>query len=255
MYDSNQALFLKDKGKYLSVLTNLAYISIKTKNEESSEIYFRELDSLEKAFSKSVDLTVRYFSSCKSLKLFKFIENGYSSCEEQELQNIVEGLELYADIINPVRKAYLYYQLGTFYLANNDLKLALNYLNKVLNDKQNLMKEDIYSFAQILQLIVHFELKNHKVLPYILTNTKRFLKGKNRLYKFEMIFLKMIGKIRNESISSIELEDILIEFLPEIEALKQDKFERIAFEYFDFGAWLGSKIERKTYLEVKKASA
>ncbi|MDX1349206.1 MAG: hypothetical protein R3279_03100 [Putridiphycobacter sp.] len=255
LYDNNQALFLKDKGKYLSVLTNLAYISIKTSELELSEKYFMELEHLEKDFSKSLDLKVRYFSSYKSLKLFKFIENGYSSYDEQELKSITDGLELYGDIINPVRKAYLYYQLGTFYLANNSLKLALSYLNMVLNDKQNLIKEDIYSFAQILQVIVHFELKNHNVLPYVLTNTKRFLKGKNRLYKFEMIFLKMIGKIRNEAISHLELEDILIEYLPEIEALKQDKFESIAFEYFDFGAWLESKIQRKSYLEAKKASA
>ena len=56
-------------------------------------------------------------------------------------------------------------------------------------------------------------------------------------------------------ISKIELEEILYEFEPEINLIKNDTFEKKVFEYFDFSAWLKSKIERKPYLEIKKASA
>lgn len=183
------------------------------------------------------------------------IEKGQESNSDNISAEIIEGLLKYEGKINPIRKAYLYFQLGVYFMAFNDYKQALSNINNVLNDKKNLVKEDIYSFAQILQLIIHLELKNFRYLPYVLASTKRFLKEKNRLYRFEVIFLKIITKIKSEMISNIELEEILIEYEPEINRLREDKFESLAFEYFDFGAWLNSKILRKTYLEVKKASA
>lgn len=255
IYKLNEHLFNKSEGKYLSVLTNLIYVCIKVNRFAEAEIYLAEVEALNEFFTKSIDLKVKYFSSYYSLKLFVYIEKGNDESVDQVLDSVKLGLIEFADKINPVRKAYFYFQLGVYYLANNEYKMALDCINGVLNDKQNLAKEDIYSFAQILQLIIHFELKNYRYLPYVLTSTKRFLKDKNRHYEFEKIFLKIIGKIKSETITTLELEDILIDFEPEITKLKNDKFEKVAFEYFDFGAWLKSKIQRKTYLEIKKASA
>lgn len=251
----NDVLFKKDKGKYLSLLTNLSYTCIKLRKFEKANHYLETIESLQKEYTQSRDLKVKYFSSYYSLKLFNCIEND-TNCDGKDIIEVIEkGLSEYNKDINPIRKAYFYFQLGVYYLAHNNYKQALVSINNVINDKQNLAKEDIFSFAQILQLIIHFELKNYRYLPYVLTSTKRFLKYKNRLYQFESVFLKIISKIKSATITEFELEDILLEFAPEIEKFKDDKFERIAFEYFDFGAWLSSKIKRKSYLEIKKASA
>ena len=255
IYKQNAQLLKKNKGKYLSLLTNLTFVCIKNKHFTEADKYLEEIEKLSSSFDKSRDLKVKYFSSYYSLKLFIGIERGLEPGIEVVLNAIEMGLNEFEGHINPVRSAYLNYQIGVYHLAHNRFKEALTSINKVLNDKQNLVKEDIYSFAQILQLIIHFELKNYRYLPYVLSSTKRFLKEKNRQYKFEQIFLKIIGKIKSENISDFELEDILIDFEPEISQLKADKFEKMAFEYFDFGAWLNSKIKRKSYLEIKKASA
>ncbi len=255
IYDSNIELVKKSFGKYMSVLTNLTYACIKLKFYKQAQNNIIELEKNQHRFTKSNDLEIKYFSSYYSLRLFILIEQGEDEKASEILDAIHEGLSKYKDKINPVRRAYLYFQIGVYQLAHHQYKSALESINFVVSDRQNLANEDIYSFAQIVQLIIHFELKNHRYLPYILTSTKRFLKEKNRLYRFEALFLKIIGKIKSENISDIELEEILFEFRPEINAIKEDKFEKSAFEYFDFSAWLSSKIERKSYLDIKKVSA
>jgi len=248
-------LFQKDRGKYLSLLTNLSFSCIKLRKFKEANTYLKTIEGLEKEYTQSRDLKVKYFSSYYSLKLFHCIESDSESDGTEIVKSIEDGLIKFSKDINPIRKAYFHFQLGVYYLAHTNYKQALHSINNVLNDKQNLAKEDIFSFAQILQLIIHFELKNHRYLPYVIASTKRFLKDKNRLYQFEQVFLKIISKVKSATINEFELEDILLEFAPEIENLKHDQLERSAFEYFDFGVWLRSKIDRKSYLEIKKASA
>lgn len=255
IYESDSVLLKKEIGRYLSALTNLIFTYVKLGCIPEADVYIEKLEKLGPFFTKSQDLEIKYFSSYYSLRLFIMIEKGLEGYQEDIPSEILQGLLKFEGKINPIRKAYLHFQLGVYYMALNNYKEALVSINNVLNDKQNLIKEDIYSFSQILQLIIHFELKNFRYLPYVLASTKRFLKEKNRLYRFEVIFLKIITKVKSEMISNIELEEILIEYKPEIHKLRDDKFESLAFEYFDFGAWLNSKILRKSYLEVKKASA
>lgn len=254
LFETNTHFFGKKDGKYLSLLTNLAYTCIQLNRQDEVRMYLKELEEDKNQYDNTLNLEVKYFSSFYSLKLFALIEKG-ELLEETMLAETEEGLKRYYDYLNPVRKAYFHFKLGVYYLGITEYKKALVHINDVLNDKQNLVKEDIYSFAQILQLIIHFELKNHRFLTYALASTKRFLKGKNRLNKFESVFLKIITKIKNGVVNDIELQDILSEFQPEMHLLKTDKFEKNAFDYFDFAAWIDSKLLQKPYLEIKKTSA
>ena len=130
---------------------------------------------------------------------------------------------------------------------------ALNWINKILNSEGLDKKQDIYCFAQIINLILHFELNNLRFLPYALNSTKRYLKGRNRMFKFEELFLKAIGKISKSDLNKFDIEEILSPIEKELFELKEDHYEQIVFDYFDFATWVKSKIEGKSFRELKKA--
>ncbi|MFD1551180.1 hypothetical protein DNU06_16770 [Putridiphycobacter roseus] len=253
LYEANPDLIKQNPNRYFSIITNFIYCETKRSNFEIAQNYLNLLDKFKSDYTVNKDLEIKFFSSVGSLKLFLFIETGNYTEANALIKEIDLGIEQYEGKIGLMRSAYLNFQIGVAFLSQGAFKESLTYINKVLNEKSLLQRQDIYSFSLLLQLIIHFELKNYRFIPYILNTTKRFLKEKNRLYTFESIFLKVIQKIKDENLNRMDVEEVLASLTPEIEKLKEDKFEKTAFDYFDFSAWLKSKIENKTYLEIKKA--
>ena len=88
-------------------------------------------------------------------------------------------------------------------------------------------------------------------MPYAINSTKRYLKNRNRIYKFEEIFLKLISQISKTN-NVFDLQEKLVPIEDELMKLKQDPKEQIVFEYFDFHTWVSSKLKQKTFIELKQ---
>lgn len=160
-------------------------------------------------------------------------------------------MEQYNAELTPSRKAYLAFNMSIAYFGKDEFNQSLKWINLILNSKELDQKEDIVSFAHLVNLLLHFELKNNILLPYAIKNTKRFLSKRKRTFKFETIFLKHLTKISNAQ-DKYEIEQLLQNIESEIEALKNDPFESVAFEYFDFHVWLTSKVKNKPFHLVKR---
>src|SRR5690606_15218869 len=135
------------------------------------------------------------------------------------------------------RKAYIDFQVGVIYLAVGEHSKALHWINNILNESRIDQKQDIYCFAQLINLILHFELNNVRFLPYAINSTKRYLKNRNRIYQFEELFLKLIGQISKTN-NVFDLQEKLVPIESELVKLKEDPKEQIVFEYFDFLTWV-----------------
>ena len=123
------------------------------------------------------------------------------------------------------------------------------WLNTVLNDPHRDKRDDIYAFAKILNLMVHFELGNIDLLEYITNSTYRFLKKRKKLYKIETYFMQLLKKMMNTALEH-ELKEAYKEFLFNLSRIRNDEYERGAYVYFDFTSWAESKIENKSFREV-----
>lgn len=90
--------------------------------------------------------------------------------------------------------------------------------------------------GQILNLIIHLELGNKSLLPYTLRSTQRYLETRNKVYQFESVFLAFINEVlkKRQSKPTRELYEGLAK---ELTKLKQDHFERHAFDFYDFLGW------------------
>jgi hypothetical protein len=254
--EKHKNIISESAGAYFSIITNLVYVCTKLKDFEEGNTYLNTLKKLPDSnqYAQNLDADIKFFSSIYSLELFLKMEQHDYIGAKQMIPKIKEGLDQFGDKINNIRKAYFDFKIATVYLCLGEYDNSLNWINKIINAQGLDKKQDIYCFAQILSLILHFELKNLRLLPYTLNSTKRYLKGRNRLFKFEELFLKAIGKISKKELNQFDLEEILEPMSKELYALKNDPFEQIVFEYFDFATWVKSKIENKPFKELMIAS-
>ena len=210
----------------------------------------KELSSKLKGKS-NLDIDIKYFSSWCSLQLFLLTEKAEFTKAIDMIPEIEEGYRLYGSRINSLRKGYIDFKIGISYFSLGHYNEALHWINKILNEEKIDQKQDIFCFAQLINLLLHFGLKNDRFLPYAINSTKRYFKNRNLIYKFEKIFLKMISQI-SKTEDVFDLEEKLVPLEKELVALKNDPKEEVIFEYFDFLTWVRAKINRKSFLVLKK---
>ena len=142
-----------------------------------------------------------------------------------------------------------YFQYFYIYFGIGDYDKALEYLNHWLNLPRSIERQDLQSLARILNLMIHFEMGNQMLLEYLLRATYRFLRSRNRVHEFERLVLHFIresGKFR----SAKELRAGFIQLKKDFEALAEIPSEKVMFQYFDFIAWVDSKIRNISFAEV-----
>jgi hypothetical protein len=249
-------LFKDEPNVYFSVLTNIIYVGIQLKKYEEAFLYLEKLQSLPEkmALNNNEDLDIKLFSSTYSIELTIYALTADFEKGLALVPLIEEGLKLYGEKINKVRKAYLLFNIGILYFGMQNYVEALKWFNKLLNDIDIDKTQDIHCFAQLMNLLVHIELKNQRLLPYAYRSTYRYLQSRNRVYKFENMTLNFIGKIMK--VKDIEAEEeIFKKFAKEMGTIAEDSIEKTAFEYFDFLSWAESKISNRSFKDVVRSKA
>lgn len=252
-FKDNQNKIKEFPNQYFSILTNIVHLEAKAGNTKLIHAYLNELKSFPHQLNSDLtkDLKIKLYSSINSIELKTLNQEGNFKKATLLSTSIEEGLEMYEEELTPFRKAYLAFNMSVAFFGNEEFKKSLKWINLILNNKELDQKEDIFSFAQLLNLLIHFELENDELLPYAIKSTKRFLSKRKRTFKFETVFLKQLTKL-SVAQNKYEVEELLFEINQEIADLKEDPFESVAFEYFDFHIWLISKLKNKSFQHVKR---
>lgn len=147
----------------------------------------------------------------------------------------------------------LYSKISYTYFGNKNYHKALFWLNKILNhpNKENI-RMDLYCLLILYNLVLHYELKNTELLPYITKSTYRFLLSRKRLYKLESFIMEFIKRTLLEFKTKNEEKKAFKMFQEKLKPLQKDDFENQAFEYFDFVSWLDSKIDGISFEDAVK---
>ena len=237
-------------NKQISVLTNAIYISDKLGDYKSSIGYLNHLKTVASKVSANEDLEIKLFSSINSIELSMNLRKGDFGRASQIADQVKEKLEYYGDKVVPARRAFLEFKIAVAYIGVGEFSQALKWVNRILNDNELDQTEDIISFTQLLELLIHLELNHDKLLPYSIKSTQRFLKTRNRLYSFEKVFLQFIGKLSkcDDRFSVDRHWEDLYDELATITG--DDAFDSVALDYFDFQSWAEAKLKGKDFESV-----
>jgi hypothetical protein len=150
------------------------------------------------------------------------------------------GLD-FANLFSVEQKMLMDFYLAYGYFGVENYKKALYHLNKILNSEYQQLRQDLFKFARLFNLVLHIELGNFDLLDYVVKSTKRYLKKDNNDAQIiYTTFESLSAIIRNGDInSSIK---VLTEFKTSINSLVKDSDERVILEYFNIRAWVDSKL-------------
>jgi tetratricopeptide (TPR) repeat protein len=231
-------------------LSFLLRCHIENNNFEQAENLVVALQALqsEKGFN-TIDMLVRTFANSTNLAfLMNHKQGNFHQCiediptiEKQQL-DLGDKISKEQEILLTYNKAYSYFGIGEY-------RKALSYLNLVLNDNEQNLRKDIYSYARLFNLIIHYELGNEDFLEYLIKSTSRYLQKQDRAFEVEKVCIQFIRKLPKSADAADRL--ILFEKMKDaLDALLDQPEHRVILEYFHLGAWITSKIYKISFSDA-----
>lgn len=135
-------------------------------------------------------------------------------------------------------KITLWYFTAYNNYATKDYRAGLKMIHRIMNNSDE-MEE--YSFAKLLLMFIHYDLKNFELLEYQVRSYHRLMHKKERMYKCEKILIDFFrsasetepGKMQHKKLEELEKK---------IHAIFKTPYERGFLFYFNIHAWLQSKL-------------
>ncbi len=144
-------------------------------------------------------------------------------------------------------KIMLWYFTAYNNYAIKDYRAALKMIQKIMNNTNEGMEE--FSFAKLLLMFIHYDLKNYELLEYQVRSYLRLMHKTERLYKCEKImldFFKTISGIDTGKQRQYQLEELK----QQINSIFKAHYERGFSFYFDIHSWMESQLTGKDFAQV-----
>ena len=209
---------------------------------------FRKLDGSNYTTSKErYNFQIEYYASMSELA-FHVYQGNYESLHDR-IEKIRKDLEQFDRFLNNSAKVTFHYLFAYVYVAVGDPKQALKEINTILNDFKVDDRPDLFHFARLMNLIIHFELENVSLIPYLHKSTENFFKKNNSLYPFENLIMKFFKNVTEDK-NSKKLREDLEKLLAKMNELKVDSTNTAASLYFNIEKWIESKVKSTTMSEL-----
>ena len=248
--DKNPDIKQDLQSRYISTLTFLLNCYIDKNDFGNAQKFLDEIKDLtnQKGYD-SIDSKVRIYSSIGVGEIQLYNRKGDFDKALELCDAVDTRLSAYTSKLTKEKILLLDYSKAYMLFGIGDYKASLKIINKMLNDNEKKLRQDIYSFSRIFNLIVHYELGNYDFVEYEVKSTSRFLGKKEKDYQIEKVFIKYIKKLSKDEIG-FGKKEIFEAFYKEIETLLKLPNEQVILEYFNIKAWAYSKIKRINFREA-----
>lgn len=252
--DENDHLRQDLAKRYVRTMNHIILCLIDRERYDEARDRIAELRNLsgERDFG-STDVMLNIFKNAtiNELQVCQYtgdFDRGYEIIEE-----IQSGMETYEGKLHKEQVLSFSYQIAYFHFAAGSYNKSLQWLNKVLNDNENTLRQDVYSYARIFNLVVHYELGNYDLLEYITKSTQRYLSKRQRDYGLEKMVIDYIRKLIRTT-DETDRSELFQAFHDDVRNMVDQTDDRVVLKYFDFIRWTASKFARTSErASLKKA--
>lgn len=250
LMESNPLQIVNSPIDFVAALNNQIYASIQLKKYKLSYIAICKLRNIPDTYNLSNDLSSdlkkNIFIRSYFLELDLYKESKKTEKAIELIDELQQQVNYWIDIPLTRHKIFLFYTISSFYFEKSDYSNSLIWVNRIMNITETKEPLDLFCFARILNLLIHYELKNYELIQNLHISNKRFFNKGNRMHQFEN---KVFDFIKNKLLKDLSSKELIIAFeLLKIELQKtlQDDYEKKALQYFDYIAWIDRKIQTLT---------
>lgn len=143
-----------------------------------------------------------------------------------------------------------YYRLMILYFGLGRFEDALDVINLILEGKVLRFGPDFGGYIRMVNIIVHFELGNQKLLPSTMKATEQFMRNRGPLGTVDKLLLEMLKKLIKAQTPQA-VQRICVDYADKIQAtVDSDPTTRVPLIYFDFLTWLRGRADNLLFGEA-----
>jgi tetratricopeptide (TPR) repeat protein len=161
---------------------------------------------------------------------------------------IVDRLGEYGLFVDSHRILVFNYKIASLYFGAGNYSVAIDYLQKIMNDNQPGLRNDLQCYTRLMHLLCHYELGNEEILDSLIKSLYRFMSKMQTPTAVESEIFRFLR--HSTKVSARELQPELESFLERITLLETKPFESRAFAYLDIISWVKSKVYHKPLSEI-----
>lgn len=221
-----------------SVINTLMSMAMQLKKFDEFDLLFEKFKSLAPDTIKD---KISFRTTINNITLRYYLEKEDFEGGLKAVPAIEEDLQKYKGKIDKDREIFTMFFIVKVYFFAGKFERALEQTNSLLNNKAIGYREDIQSNLKLINLLIHYELKNYDLLEYLLESTQRFLDRKGRLYRIESRIIKTLKKLCKAK-SADDTAVSFVNFRDELLKLKEDPENDALFRNFDYLKWTESKM-------------
>lgn len=248
LFESNPLYKEEHLVEYVNTYARIISIS----KDMPEKLFYRELNNVRNIVVQTDKLyylrvSAQIFNFSYSIELSNYLQKKQFSKASTIVNDIESGLKKYKDILTPSYKITFLYMLAYYYFTVGNFDNAIKKINTLLNEYTEDDRPDLYNFAKLLNLLIHFELKNYSYVHYKRASVQYYFKKQSSSFETENLILKFFSKEKNYT---IDLEKSLQNLKAALENTKSHSLEKYAFNYFDWIDWINSKLAKKTSISL-----
>ena len=245
MKNLNPVFYLKG---YNYLLESLFMIKHHKKFRLMLDRFKMDIDQKNFLFNDNTESMASVYYYQNKLNLF-FLEADFAGGVEY-VPTVLEKVNQFKNKIDQHHIMVFYYKIGCMYFGISDYKNCILYLNKIIQNKDLAMREDLLCFSRVLNLVAHYEAGLDENIDKLIKSTYKFLIKMNDL---QAVQKKMIVFLRSLSdLYPSELRSAFKKLHLELKEYENHPYEKRAFLYLDILAWLESNIESIPIAEIIK---
>lgn len=235
--------------RYVRTVHNLILANISLKNYDKADLLISELESLQstKGFN-TYDVKVKIFTCIYNSRITVSYRKGSFQSTLKIVEEMIEGLNHYGDALPKEQVLLFSYHIAYVYFGAGLYRDALKWVNSILNENEQKLRQDIYSYARIFNLILHYELGNYDLLEYLMKSTTRKIKKNSHTVEVEMSIIRLLKKVirlgNKARVGAFE------DYKKELETILQQEDQIVILEYFNISAWTESKVDNISFEEA-----
>jgi hypothetical protein len=246
LWESNHERLADENDMHIEVLYH--YISACFQTRNYGEV-MRCIEKVKNFHADTSDKIQRKFFIYYSTRLRYCATRALYDEAEETLREIEEHYGKIDPVLSPEYKIVIFINCSIAYFVLERYSESMRWLNNYLNSISKDFRKDMYSFARIFNLMVHYKLGNMDLLEHILKNTHRELQKQARCFRYEKVILNFIKKI-TRSRSRKKIADLAKEVHIHLKELSQVPLERDAMRYFNFMRWVESESQMVSYRKL-----
>lgn len=230
------SLFNNYKDSFLMMISGASEAG---KYKDAEKMYRNFIQSFKTPEDQDLDVSFTKFGILLNYAFYTGNKNDFSN-HAAKLESFLSKFK--GKITINTYSGY-YFKLAKFHFITGDYDEALRVINLLFASKHLKYSPFIEPHVRMLNILIHYELGNTKLLNYLISSTLKYLKSKSKLFKTEsavLNYLKSSSQLRNSNPESSFKN--LKEFYKTLRKLKLTEYEKNAFHFIEYDKWIEEKL-------------